>query len=103
MLINFISTEVASYFAVLRDQVIRNWNVWTMPIDYLGSENNPFDVASFDIDVRSILIVSKLLTKDHHLVPSLKIDEVVKCDHIVKALALDKHRSTYFYRSREND
>lgn len=33
-----ISTEIASYFAVLRDQVIRHWNLNDLEFRYSGSE-----------------------------------------------------------------
>ena len=103
MQLNFMSTEVAGYFAVVRDLVIRHWDVQDLGLDYLGSENNPFDLAPFKIDAKTLLIVSKLLTADHHLVTCLKPQEVAKCDQVVQALALDKYRATYFYRSRQND
>ena len=103
ILINFIPCKVASYFAVIRDQALRHWNVWNLGLDYIGSENNPFDIAPLKINVKSLLDVSKLLTTDHILISTLKPEEVSKCDNLIKILALDKHRATYFFRSREND
>lgn len=103
MQLNSISSEVASYFAVLRDLVIRHWDVQDLGLNYIGSDNDPFDISPLKIDVKSILSVHKLLTDDHYLVTTLTPQEVAKCDEVVKALALDKYRAVYFYRSRQND
>ena len=74
-----------------------------MGLNYIGSENEPFDLAPFEIDIKYLLIVVKLISNDHNLIVSLKPEEVAKCDKIIRNLALDKYRSTYFYRSRQND
>jgi hypothetical protein len=61
-----------------------------MKHDFIGSIDDPFDLAVLEIEPKSLLNVSKLLTKDHHLCSCLKPDEVRECDDVVKKLALDK-------------
>lgn len=98
-----IPTVVASYFSIFREQVIRHWNLENDMTDHLGSQINPFNVEHLDIDIRSLNTVSKLLGSDHESVTLLTPDEVYVCDDVVKKLCLDKFRSTYFHRSRQND
>lgn len=98
-----IPLDIASCFAVLRDLVIRHWDVDSTNEYFYGSVNDPFDLAPFQIDPKSLLTVTKLLTKDHHLVTCLTPEEVLQCDAVIQKLALDKYRTIYWYRSRQND
>lgn len=95
-----IPTETASYFAVLRDHVIRHWNLDDLEMRHLGSEHDPLDLKHLGIDNKALLTVAQLLSKDHKKVPLLTPEEVEKCDEVVRKLALDKYRATYFHRSR---
>lgn len=53
--------------------------------------------------MKSLLTVAKLLSDDHQTISLLTQDEVRECDKVVSRLHLDRLRSTYFYRSRQND
>jgi hypothetical protein len=78
MQVNFIPLAVASSFAVLRDLVIRHLDPNSIKTDFVGSIDVPFDLALLEIEPKTLITVSKLLTKDHHLVTCLTPDEVIE-------------------------
>ena len=83
MQVNFIPTEVASYFAVLRDLAIRHWDVESNKEYFQGSINEPFDLQPYDIDPKTLILVCKLLSKEHQTVTQLTPEEIAKSDEIV--------------------
>ena len=54
MQVSFIPTRIASCFAVLRDLVIRNWNVDSNKSYFLGSIEEPFDLHPHHIDPKTL-------------------------------------------------
>ena len=56
-----------------------------------------------DVDGIYIKMVADLLDEDENVAPSLTKEDVENCDRVVEVLGLDKERSKYFQRSRQNN
>lgn len=57
-----VSTETASCFSVLRELVIKEWDLDGSMVDHVASSGNPFDVQKLGISMKALLTVCKLLT-----------------------------------------
>ena len=68
-----------------------------------GEKTRPFRLDEFGIELRTIYLIDKLMSGLHHEIKLMSNEDVVKCDHAVEALGLDKHRDKYFARSRLGD
>lgn len=97
---HFVSIDIASCFSVIRDQAIRHWNLNSLGKDFIGSESNPLNLHKFGVPMQAFLTTCMLLSPHHYKVNNLTKDVVKECDEVVKKLALDSNRPTYFYRSR---
>jgi len=100
---HYISTEIASYFAILREKAIRIWNVYEKSESDIGSETTPFDLSNFGVTEKAFFNVCKLLSPHPQSIVKLTKAEVKECDRVVEVLRLDKFRYLYFHRSREGD
>ena len=65
-----------------------------------SSRDKPFDITSYGIQLHILNLVIFLHRQEYKILKKLDKEDIIKCDHAVKILRLDKGVERYYSSSR---